>query len=153
MKVNITLGNEARSGYININPLADPNDPNFIRTNINDLGVYLDDGEAEEIIALDAIDYAPIQEKEHVLQHWLSKLALNGTIIIGGTEIGNVAKAFALNQLDLNKFTELAYGAQLQKAGLITAEQMTKVLTGLGLRVIEKKIFNFSYYIKAVRNQ
>jgi hypothetical protein len=154
MKVNITLNtNEPRNGYINLNPLADPNDANFIRTNINELGVYLDDGEAEEIIALDVVDYVPLAEKENILRHWLSKLAIGGTITIGGNDLRQIAKALSFNQLDLNQTAELLYGSQLIRSGLITCDRMRKVLEGSGLKILESRLVNFSYYVKAERVQ
>jgi hypothetical protein len=154
MKLNLTLeANSSRSGYVNINPLASPDDPNFIRANVNELGLYVDDGEAKEIIALDLIDYVPIQEKENIVRHWLSKLALGGTITIGGNDLGQITKAFAYNQLELSQAAELLYGNQLARSGLVTCAQMRKILEGGGLKIIESRLSNFSYYVKAERSQ
>lgn len=153
MKVNLTLNaTTPRSGYININPLADPNDPNFIRANVNELHLYLDDGEADEIVALDVIDFVPIAEKENIISHWLSKLAIGGTISIGGNDIGQVTKAFTFNQLDLGQTAELLYGNQLTRQGLITCSQMRKILETAGLKVTAARLNNFSYYVTAERN-
>lgn len=154
MKLNLTLeAGSPRSGYVNINPLADPNDPNFIRANVNELGIYVDDGEAKEIIALDLIDFVPIQEKENIVRHWLSKLALGGTITIGGNDLGQIARAHALNQIDLGQTAELLYGNQLQRSGLVTCSQMRKILEGGGLKVLSARLNNFSYHVIAERTQ
>lgn len=152
MKLNLTLETgSARSGYVNINPLASPDDPSFIRANINELSIYVDDGEAQEIIALDIVDFVPVQEKENIVRHWLSKLALGGTITIGGNDIGQVAKAFTFNQLELSQTAELLYGGQLARSGLVTCTQMRKILEGGGLKIVEARLNNFSYYVKARR--
>lgn len=152
MKLNLTLDLAGqRSGYVNINPLADPNNPDFIRSNIDNLSIYVDDGEATEIIALDLIDFIPLQEKESVMKHWLSKLAIGGTITIGGTDLYQVAKAFALNQLKLGETAAFLYGDNLSRSGLITCAQMKKILEDSGLKVLEARLNNFSYHVIAER--
>lgn len=154
MKLNLTLDLAGqRSGYVNINPLADPNSPDFIRSNIDNLSIYVDDGEAKEIIALDLIDFVPIQEKENIVRHWLSKLALGGTITIGGNDLWQITKAFTFNQLELTQAAELLYGSQLARSGLVTCSQMRKILEGGGLKIIESRLSNFSYYVIAERTQ
>lgn len=151
MKINLTLDNSPRSGYVNINPLAPENHPDFIKADLNQLNLYADDGEVTDLVALDVMDYVPIQQKEPLLENWLKTIALNGTITIGGTEIKNVARAFYLNQIDLNQFAELSYGIQVSKSGLITAERMRQILEHVGFKVLEVRIANFSYYVKAKR--
>jgi hypothetical protein len=152
MKINLTLeSSSSRSGYVNINPLASPDDPNFIRANVNELSIYVDDGEAEEIVALDLIDFVPIQEKENIVRHWLSKLALDGTLTIGGNDLGQITKAYTFNQLDLNQAAELLYGSQIPRSGLVTCAQMRVILEGGGLKIVEARLNNFSYYVKAQR--
>lgn len=152
MKLNLTLDLAGqRSGYVNINPLAREDSPDFIRSNIDNLGLYVDDCEAQEIIALDLIDFVPIQDKENIVRHWLSKLALGGTITIGGNDIGQITKAFTFNQIDLGQTAELLYGSQIPRSGLVTCAQMRKILEGGGLKVTEARLSNFSYYVKAER--
>lgn len=154
MKINLLLNsNDVRSGYLNMSPLAEPNDPDKIRCNPDNLSIYVDDGECEDFIATDMIDYVPQANKDTIMNHWMSKIALGGTLTIGGLDLTEVCRAITLRQISLQAGVECLYGKEIQRNSLIPAEQMRRLLEQKGYKIMEVKMIDLSYLIKAQRTQ
>jgi len=153
MKICLSLGENdiIRSGYVNIDPLCDPNHPQRIKADIGNLGLYADPGEVVELVAIDILDYVNIGQKEEVLNGWLNLIAINGQIVLGGTDLTQATKAFAFGHIDLQKVNNLLYGQQIAKSGVTTCHQLCTLLSSKGYRIVEKKILDFSYIVKAER--
>ncbi len=152
MKVNILLNSTAtRSGWLNIDPYAPLEDPNRSNAQVDGLDVFVDDGEVEELVALDVIDAVSSSDKIRLLNHWIAKLAHGGSLTISGLDLYQAARAIHLRQVDLLTANKLLYGENVPTTGAIPCEQMVKILSSSGLRVEDVKIINMKYVIKAVR--
>ena len=81
MKVNITFDEDNNlNGYLNISP--------------NQLS-SVDDGEADEVRAIDVLPYFPEEESANLLMSWIKKLRHGGHLIIGALDIYEVAPEIA----------------------------------------------------------
>lgn len=156
MKINLLLnGDGIRSGYLNLDPLADPNDSMKTQGDICNLDEYVDDAEADEIIATDIIDFLPTNDLESVLSHWLSKLRHGGSIVVGGVDIREVARGLLNQRLTLNQANMLLYGGQQSphdyRKTTLTLQKLLEIFQQLGFKVIQKRQENYFYQVKAER--
>ena len=157
-KVNLMYGvGDFLHTHININLFSEQEpDSQLIRGQIFNLDYKFDDGEIEEIVAKDVIDYIPIIEVDAVLKNWSNKLCMGGKLILSGTDLIEVCKAFSQYKLDINQTNTLLHGTQ-QKPYLIkrinfTAVGMSDYLSGvLGLKVIRKIVNNYTMTVEAIR--
>lgn len=153
MKVNIILNTtDVRSGYVNIDPFANPQDPTKIQCDPGNLAM-IDDNECEELIALDVLDFVNPRDRDNILNHWISKLAHEGSLTIGGREIYDVAKIIFMRAADLNQSNQLLYSSDgsLYRLGLSSVDYVRNTLEGKNLVIDMVKIENCQYIIKAVR--
>lgn len=153
MKINLLVNNPegVRSGFVNLDPLAQQDDPARIPCELSDLTMFVDDGEVTELLAVDVIDYIPAQQKEVVLSHWLKKVAFDGTITIGGLDIYQVAHAIENRQINLVEANRMLYGESVQRNGLVNCGQMASLLATAGYEILQKKIFGYNYLVTAKR--
>lgn len=152
MKVNITLdANDVRSGMTNFNPTADPNSSTQIRVDIDNLTMFIDDNEAEEIIAMDILDFVNPAGKDQILSHWISKLAHGASITLGGRQIYDVVKLIHRREIDLQQANFLIYGNDMARRAMLSADFLCDVLKEKGLTVESIKFDNTFYCVKAVR--
>ena len=158
MKINLLLNNpkDIRSGYINVDPFAILDDP-FGRQNgePNNLDFLVDNNEATEIIAHDILDRYTNQEVNEILDHWLTKLAHGGELVISMVDIREVSRAVISNSLPLDEVNRLLYGDQDHKVNFkkisLTLEYLTKLLESKGMQVLKKRISNFRAVVAARR--
>lgn len=156
MKINLTLGTDVyRGGYLNLDPLASPGDPIRTRADICNLDEFVDDAEAEDLIALDVIDFLPSPELDNIIDNWTRKIRHGGTITIGGVDLREVAKAFLDQELTLQDTNQLLYGSQKApceyRKATLTLQKMIEVLQFKGFKIIQKRIVNYYYHVKAER--
>jgi hypothetical protein len=165
MKLNLLMASDdIRAGYRNLDCFPEVLNKNqsFSQEkeyceNIQNLDSVCEDGEAEEIIALDVIDYIDIRNKQNVMDHWIKKVAIDGRIVIGGIEIKEVARNIYLDRLDLEESINLLYGDPNfpfgNRKGCLSSEIISNLLQSRGLRIISKKLINYKYCIIAERTQ
>jgi hypothetical protein len=114
MNVNLLLDNpgDVRSGYLNIDNFAQPNDKyGRIPGDVFSLSL-IDDGELTELIVLDILDYVPACKLDEVLENWLRKLGHGGTITVSVVDIREVSRAIFNNRLSIDDANELIHGKQ-----------------------------------------
>ena len=155
MKINLLVDSDkVMGGYLNIDPCAKDGEAK-VKGIIHDLNEYVDDGEAEIIRAIDAIGYFAHVDSAVVADNWIRKLKHGGTIIIGGIDIIEVARAIANRTIDIDQANILLYGNQkhswdFYKAGF-TALQLVEYLESKGLKITKKRIHDFHFIVEAVR--
>jgi hypothetical protein len=142
-------------GFININPLANLTDTSQMQGDVSNLDWIADNGEVEELIVQHVLDYFPMQMTDKILSGWLAKLAKGGIITLVGNDLVLLAKEFAARRISIEDYCMGLYGHQQQswafkKSGL-TLTQVVEVLKSLGYKVIEAKIENVQYTIRAQR--
>ena len=159
MKVNLLIDNpgDVRSGYLNIDPIAEPGDVNGrIKGDIGNLSEHVDAGEADEIVALDILDYFPTNTVDIVLNNWLTRLRHGGRLTMSVVDIREVARGVLAGNLSPNDYNELLYGKQEQpwqfKKSIYTLNQIAEVLANLGFKILSKRIQNLRAVITIERS-
>lgn len=146
-RLNLLIGDPAnvRSGYTNVDPLAPDGDPaGRVRCDPGNLDPVVDAGEAVEIVAHDIIDRVPMHQANALLEHWLSKLAHGGTIVLSCVDILEVARSLLGRFITVEQANVLLHGEQDERwrfrQANYTLVQLADTLAGKGLRVQSKRI-------------
>lgn len=108
----------------------------------------LSDNQGEFILASDLLDDFPLQEIPNIIQGLLKKLRINGTIVIGGTDIRIFCKSLVnsnLNEADAAKMIQT-------KQSMSNTQEVIKLMQQLGLKIQASRIMGTHYEITAVRN-
>lgn len=108
----------------------------------------LSDNQGEFILASDIIDEFPAQEIPNVIQSLIKKLRLNGTLVVGGTDIRVFCKSLINSTL-----TESDASAMIQaKQSMLNMQNVLNIIQQLGLKLQASRIIGTHYEITAVRN-
>jgi len=156
MKINILYGSgDILAGYLTINPFCPTETDDVKRCDVRNLDKYLDDAECESIVAWDVLDYISLPEREKVVNHWVSKLARGGTLLIGGTDLRLVSKSVSAYQIEPKGATVLLYGVQEQpwgiKRSMSTCVDTAQMMRSMGLKVLRAQYEGFQYFVEVVR--
>jgi hypothetical protein len=158
MKVNLIYGRgDVLHTHLNINPFAeDVVEGKIVRADVKNLDKLVDTAEVDQLVALDVIDYLPITDIEKTLANWVSKLAHEGKIIIGGVDLYEVAKAMGQYKMDVSQANLLLHGEQtkpyLIKRISFTAIGLSDFLSGVfELKILKKRISQFNFIVEAQR--
>lgn len=115
MKVNLLLDNPGgvRSGYLNIDPAAPPDDPHGRSAcPIDRLEQLLDAGEVTELVAHDILDVFPSSRVGPVLEGWMSRLAHGGRLHLSVVDVREVCRGYLSGGITLGDVQELLHGQQ-----------------------------------------
>lgn len=145
------------AGYKNIDPFPTiQNQQQTFSTDketgqVDNLDYVCEDGQAQDVVALDVIDYININIKNQTLDNWVKKLAHGATITIGGIDLYEVSKAITRCELKPEDAELLLYGPPSfpfgSRRGCLTAERVIKELNNRGLMIIKKRLNDFMYTI------
>lgn len=145
-KVNLLLDNpgDIRNGYLNFDPHAPPQcTDGRIRAEIADLSHTVDFNECEELVAHDILDYFGMEEADRVLNHWLSRLAHQGTLSLSVVDLREVSRDLLANTIDIADVNELLYGRQTKpwqfKKCVFTMPVLVGMLQARGYKILTKK--------------
>lgn len=156
MKINLLRNtNDVLSGYLNIDPFTMGTDTDKVAGGLTDLSYHVDDAEASEIIARDILDYFDPPTGDRALENWIRKLRHGGKLVVGGTDLYEVAKAITNYSLLPEAANKLLYGSFTQpwemKKHSTCLLATASWLEVKGLHVIKKRLNNFSYCVEAQR--
>jgi hypothetical protein len=147
MKLNLLYGPGPihGEGFLNINPFSDKDTDTQKQGGVENLDEFVDDGEAEQIIALDVIDYLEINKVVPVIVGWVKKLKHGGIITIGGVDLYEVSRNFFRYNISLLQANELIHGKSdmpfLVKKTQFTLKGVIDLLQGqLGLKILKKRL-------------
>lgn len=107
------------------------------------------DAECTEILAEDLIDYLPLPKMGEVLKWVRSKMRHGCKLIIGGTDIYELSKAFSSFHISLTDFNKLVYSEG--KSTMLTLPALVELIEQLELKVITKRVNNFKMVVVAER--
>ena len=111
LKVNLGVRlNSVISGYLNLDCSPDPNNKQAIAVDPFKLDDVLDNNELEEFLVNDTLDFLPLQARATALNHWMTKIAHGGKLIIMGSDIYEVCRLGHLGQLDVQALNSIVYG-------------------------------------------
>ena len=147
-KINLIYGvGDVLHTHLNINPFAeDANGKTIIRDRVDNLDKYADDGELEELVARDVLDYLPLSAVEKSLENWAKKIKVGGKIVVGGVDLYEVCSDFSNYKIGVAKANFLIHGKQDVKSYLIRKSNFT----ALGLSMYFEQQFGFSITKKIV---
>lgn len=156
MKINLLLGNnDLRSGYINVDPLASGEDRQRYKadwTNLDDLCCA---GEAQEIVALEVLNYLGRDAADKVLAHWVSRLGHGGTLTVSVIDPNRIARALISGELSEQDANGLLYGQQSQpwqcRKLAYSLATLSDKMRQLGLQVLKQVHHGYQCCVMAVR--
>jgi hypothetical protein len=156
MKVNLLYGNgQILQNCLNINPFLEEEQDNLRRGDIKNLDKFVDDGEVDELIVTNVLEYFQPNKVVEILNHWLKKLAINGKIIIGFTDCYFVCKKLINFEITLAEFNDLIHGAQNKpneyRRGSISMANVINFFNSVGYKILQKRIDGDNYIITAQR--
>lgn len=112
MKINICYTNlNELDGYLNLSPFATPQS-NFKAADIRKLDEFICDDEAEEIIALDVLNYFPFNEVLKSVENWVKKLKKGGRLILTFNDFWEIARRAHVGIIEHQDINEQVYGKQ-----------------------------------------
>ena len=155
MKINLLRNsNNVLNGYVNIDPYAKP-DSGKVHGEVMNLNDFVDDGEAEEIIADDIIDYADSTILPSVIANWVGKLAHGGKLVIGGVDLEDVVYGIIQGKLQLDRANALLHGnsqfAWDTKKTTLTLESLKDIISRHGLKILKARTADYRMTIVAER--
>ncbi len=154
MKINlIRKDSEKIEGFVNIDP--HPSSPNVIAGEHQNLDSLVDDGECDEVRAYDVIDFIPSNKLVPTLINWIKKLSIKGKLIVGGSDIQEIARGLYQGNLNDVLANEMLFNANDTswdiKTNSYKMETICDVIEKLGLKIENKVLKNYRYVIVGVR--
>lgn len=104
--------------------------------------------EAEFILASDILDDFSLEQISPVIQTLISKMRLNGKLVVGGTDIRVFCKSVVNNVLSEQQGSEILK----TKQSMTSMSDMVKLLESLGLKVFMTQFNGMHYEITCIRN-
>jgi len=156
MKLNLLLNNQNAfiPGYTNFDPYATPGSK-VIKAGIDNLDYYLDNGECEIIRAVGILTYFDSHEVDNILNNWISKLSINGNLILADVDVVECMKAFNRNEIDLNKLNIFLYGEQNKKINYrkcaLSMFDISNFLIQKNMKIVKKYFEGLNFHIEAMR--
>lgn len=157
MKVNLLLDNPGgvRSGYLNIDPYAEPDDPRRQRASPAALDEVVCDAECSEFVAINVLDYYPIYDVNTVFDHWVKKLAHGGSLIVSVVDTEEVARLWVADCISPQDAAELLYGKQKRiwevRKSPHTLASVAEMFRSRGLQIVEQRVRNAIVLVKGTR--
>lgn len=148
MKLQLAVTQHKLSGYTLVSPLNGDNPLN--------LELYVDNGEAEEIVCDNILEYVPIENLGIYLQNLTAKLAHGGKLIITSTDLDLVVQAYIRREINTLDVNQILYGQKTHawdfKISCVNMFELTEVLKSLGLKIMEKRYHKYNYVVVGVRS-
>ncbi len=153
MKLHLSVNKSSMNGYLNLDPAPiDPNSQPAFTGSFTNLSALVEDSECTEILADDILDYIVAKNIHPSLEYWTKLLRHGGKLIVGGTDLYEVAKAIVNQSLKIREANELIHGTSIQHISQISMLDLCELIKSLGLNIIVKRTNGFKMVIEAVRN-
>ena len=155
MKINLMYGRgQNLQGYTNINAIP-TEEEDVIVSDPSDLNFFVDDAEAESIIAYDVINFLPKGSMIPTIEHWIKKLRHGGSIIIGGVDCYAIARDIVANKINLQDLNIILYGSEIAswdiRRNIFTMQSLVDHIKDLGLKIIKSRIDKYEIAVEAIR--
>lgn len=151
MKVFLGLDVTPVSGHITVDPIGGEGK---LALDFRNLDQVCDNGECE-VINAQVLNFIHGSELYDVIAHWCTKLAHGGRIILGGTDMLEVAKMVITAELGNADCNKMIYGHSNSSwgfnKGMYEANEIAGILVELGLELDKKRIDGINYVVEAHR--
>ena len=155
MKLNLLYGKGQKlDGYTNINAVP-VEDEDVITADPSNLDFFVDDAEAEDIIACDVVNFLPKSIMISTINHWVGKLRHGGSISIGGVDSYAIARDIISKRIDLQSMNTILYGSETPswdiRRNVFTMGSLVGHLKDLGLKIQRSRIDQYEIIVEAIR--
>lgn len=156
MKLNLGCGNDIRAGYLNIDKIPTNQIPPEVykQGDIGSLDWLTEDNTVDEILAIDCLEYLPIDVMKLALANWAKKLSVGGTLKVLVPDCHAVAKAFYQGQFNLPEYSQMIFGTQKDndnRLSVIDATTLLDTLKEVGLTISTKRYEGIAIYVEAIK--
>lgn len=164
MKLNLGCGNDIRAGYLNIDRVPTNQIPPEVyrQGDIGSLDWLTEDNTIDEILAIDCLEYLPIEIVKSALDNWAKKLveptesgtSVGGTLKILVPDAHAVAKAFYQGQFNLPEYSQMTFGTQKEndnRLSVIDAITLLDTLKEIRLTISVKRYEGIAIYVEATK--
>lgn len=156
MKVNLLIGGYPLNGYLNLDPLAQPNDASKVNHTLENLDDIIDNNECTELLAYNVIDTFPINVRQQVLSHWLSKIEHNGVFVLSGLDINKAARLITSCDISIGDINTLLYGPclnmwSINKGAWSLHDAINAIMSNGQFKILTKSFNGLNYIVKAQR--
>jgi hypothetical protein len=135
LKLQITIDEKPMSGYNYITPINGQD--------LSNLDNNVLDNECTEIFAPRILDYIPLEKTQTIIERWVKKMRHGGKIVLGGTDIYEVAKLIMTGTIDSKQTNIIIFGNQSGvwgvKRAAISLNDVCDLLIQLGLKNYKKR--------------
>ena len=90
----------------------------------------------------------PIDKVPEVMKHWATRLRKGAKLIINDLDLSQLSKAVISKKTSVLEINRLLYNGRLS---CLTLEDVSTILSSLGLRIIRKSLVEFEYSVEAIR--
>lgn len=108
----------------------------------------ISDNQCDFILASDLLDEFSIQEIPEIVQSLIKKLRINGTLVVGGTDLRVFCKNVVNSQLNELQAAEMIKSKQ----SMTSLQETLNLVQNLGLKIQSSQIVGNHYEVTAVRN-
>lgn len=153
MKINICCGYTNKlENFSNFNFF---NEDDYEKLNIDEINQYIDDGEIDEILAINTINFIDYKNIYDVLKTWFHKLKYGGTITLSFFDIVEASRLLTVGKLNIDEARKIIYGNQninkdYFKSGA-TLEEVKNIFNSFKCTIEFCKRDEYISYIKARR--
>lgn len=156
MKINLGCGKDVRSGYTNIDrfPQGQLSQDVYRQGDIGNLDWLTEDGIANEIVALNCLEYLPTKVVKQALVNWAKKLSGGGVLKIKVPDCHLIAKAFYQGQFNLQEYSKMVLGTQEDndnRLSIMDTATLLSTLKEIGLTISLKRYEGVEIYVEVVK--
>lgn len=152
MKIYLTINGLPLNTYTTVDPFGGQGKTAVDHRNLD---TVCSTNECTELYAPDILNHIHISELEIVIKHYISKLRHGGKLIIGGTDIRDIAKKIIKDDISLQDANVALYGSGplnwLNKTGGYAMHNIVDLLKANGLKVNKMKSNDLKFIIEAQR--
>jgi len=151
MKLYITINGDPLNTYTTLDPCGGIGK---IVQDFHNLDNVCQPNELTELLAPEILDFIHPSVFENTVKHYVSKLRHGGRIILGGTDLHDIAKKIMKSELTIQEANVYLYGGQLNWTTKCAAYSMYEIidfLRGLGLKIIQQKCDDVKFVVTAER--
>lgn len=157
-KVNLSLGNDIRNGYVNVvkHPIFEkieplPDSGSVVIGDPFNLNPLFEDNSLDEIIFCQPMNVIDSTSLVKTLLHWYSKLKSGGILKCFAIDIRPLAKALSDGSLSLQEGHGYIFGPANQYKCLMDSESLKFIIANLGLSIETVSLRECFVNIEAVK--
>lgn len=117
----------------------------------HNLDSLIEDGELEELRAIEILPLFSAKDFKKIIAHWTKKIAHKGKIIIGILDVMEIAKGIMKYDLTVEQARLYLYGHDNEKLSVFSIREISNELENLGLKIMRKRVEDYKAIVEAQR--